>query len=173
MINLAGRKDANKYIEEELYLASIPLHTETSTGEVSYTIIGKLEGWIFRRAWYYYMVSCPDGLGLPYNIAAKLHDKKYPISDEQCSTLGQSIRVNGHCGCPHPKEFQYPTLSSIEEEFIKARKQLPDIDFNTQIAFDDSCLRELDGVRYIRLYHIDTQVGLNEFSNIVRRSKND
>lgn len=169
MINLAGKKDADRYIEKELYLAGVPTDIEKSDGEVPYTIIGKLEGWIFRRAWYYYTVSCLDGLGLPYNLAVELHEKKYPVSDEKYGILGQSVRVDGHCGCPHPKECRYPTLNSIEDEFIVARKTFPDINFDTKRAFDRSWLREFCGVKYIRLYHIDTLIGLKEFASIVVR----
>jgi len=168
MINLAGNKDADKHIEEELYLAHIPTDRGVSEWDVPYTIIGRLPSWTFERAWYYYSVVCHSGLGLPYDIAVKLHETKYPIRDKQYSILGQAIRVDGLCNCPHPKERRYPTLESIEEEFVEARKRFPNIDFNTKKAFNESTCVESKGVKYIRLYHIDTQVGLNEFARIVQ-----
>lgn len=168
MINLAGNKDANRFIEEELYLAGIPSFFEKSEGEVPYTIIGKLRNWTFKRAWYYHVASCLEGLGLPYNRAVELHERKYPVSNEDYRILGQSIRVNGHCGCPHPKDYNYPTLKSIDQETIELTKKCPSIHFNTEEALNRATLRELNGVRYIRLYHIDTQIGLRELANKIR-----
>jgi len=183
MINLAGNKDADKHIEEELYLAGIPvekekgmsietdtnwaIHTDGSRSEVPYSITGRLSGWTFWRAWYYYVASCPDGLGLPYDIAVRMHEMKYPISSKRYSILGQVIRVDGHCGCPHPQTRRYSTLDSIEKECVEAKSKFPDIDFNAERTFDHSCLREIEGIKYIRLYHIDTQVGLNVFAGVI------
>ena len=168
MINLAGNKDANKFIEEELYLAGIPLLPEKSEGEVPYTIIGKLGKWTFKRAWYYYTASCLEGLGLPYHMAVELHERKYPVSNETYNILGQSIRVDGHCGCPHPKDCSYSTLENIEKEVVEARQKYPDMNFNTEESFNRSTLRELNGIKYIRLYHIDTQIGLRELANRIK-----
>ena len=184
MINLAGVKDADRYIAEELYLAGIhasekkivsiaqgsnwATYENGERSEVPYSIMGDLDGWVFRRAWYYYMVSCPDGLGLAYDVAVKLHEKKYPIDHERYDILGKVIRVDGDCGCPHPNECKYSTLEEIEQEFVEARKKYPDMKWDAKEAFDRSWLRELDGIKYIRLYHIDTQIGLTEFVKAVK-----
>lgn len=171
MINLAGNKDADEYIEEELYLARIPTGVEVTDDEVPYTIIGRLSGWVFKRAWYYYVASCPDGLGLPYDTAVGLHERKYPISSMRYKTLGEAIRATGHCECPHPKGLKYATLAGIEREFVEARKRFPHIDFNSEETFNRSSTIVSDGVRYIRLYHIDTQVGLYEFANTIMKKE--
>ena len=168
MINLAGSIHADKVIEEELYLAEIPLSIEKSSGEVHYNFIGKLEEWTFKRAWYYYIASCLEGLGLPYNMAVELHERKYPVSDSHYTTLGQVIRVDGDCTCPHPSTRTYSTLESIEKEFVEARWKFSGFDWNAKKAFDKSTLRELNGLKYIRLYHIDTQVGLRELANRIK-----
>jgi len=182
MINLAGRKGADEHIEEELYLAGINLrrkkvvsidghhwatYKDGERSEVPYSIYGVLGGWIFKRAWYYYMASCPDGLGLPYSTAIELHERKYPIKSTKYSILGQSVRVDGSCACPHPKECRYSTLEGLEEELIEARKTFPELDLNAKRAFGGSWLRELGGVKYIRLYHIDTQIGLKELASTI------
>ncbi len=179
MRNLAGVNDADKCIEEELYLAGISpnvrkiaLHEKDShwvtfedggRSEVPYSIYGRLRDWLFYRAWYYYVASCPDGLGLIYDKAVVLHEKKYPVAHKQYSTVGQVVRVYGDCTSPHPKTRRYSTLVGIEGEIVEARKKYPDIDWNAEESFGRSWLREIDGVKYIRLYHIDTQIGLNEF----------
>ncbi len=99
----------------------------------------------------------------------ELHEKTYPILSEKYSILGKSVRVDGHCGCPHPKDCRYPTLEDIETELVEARKEFPKITFDSQRSFSTSDLRTLDGIKYIRLYHIDTLVGLKEFADTVRK----
>jgi hypothetical protein len=60
-------------------------------GEVPAGVVGSLHGWGFRRAWYYWVA---DGPGIPLEAAERLHE-----------THGQQVRVNGHCGCPSPREY--------------------------------------------------------------------
>ncbi|MBI5398462.1 hypothetical protein HZB03_03275 [Candidatus Woesearchaeota archaeon] len=80
MINLAGVEEADEHIQEELCLAGIELvRGEKSEGEVPYSISGKLCDWTFNRAWYYWMASAQDGNGLPLEVAAQMHERKYPI----------------------------------------------------------------------------------------------
>ena len=57
--------------------------------EVKTSVIGELHGWGFERAWYYWICSGP---GIECAIAEKLH-----------ASHGQSVRVDGHCGCPSPR----------------------------------------------------------------------
>lgn len=169
MINLAGVLTADEYIREELYLAGISEDTEKSAGEVPSTFIGKLPGWTFRRAWTYYTVTCLlNYLGLPYSVAVELHERRYPISSRTYNTLGQVIRVGGDCTCPHPEDCVYPSLEDIEKECREANRRHPTLTFDSQDLFDKATTRELDGERYIRLYHIDTIVGLKAFADVLR-----
>jgi len=168
MHNLAGDKNADNYILDELYLADIPTKAEKPEGEVPYTIIGVLNGWTFKRAWNYYVATTVDGLGIPYDVAVELHERPNPIHQE-FGNIGMAVRVNGHCSCPHPNEDTYPSIEEIEEEFVSARKMFPDVDFDTTRAFAQSTLRSLNGIRYVRLYHIDSVVGLKEFAKTLRR----
>ena len=106
MKNLAGNKDADKFIKEELYLAGIPeIKIGNIGGEVPYSIIGKLGNWTFTRAWYYWVarVENPkDGLKLDKAIA--LHERKHP-TDDKMKILGNVIRAGGDCSCPSPKSY--------------------------------------------------------------------
>lgn len=52
---------------------------------------GHLSMWSFTRAWYYWVAKGP---GLPLEVAEKLH-----------ATHGTQVRVDGHCGCPSPREW--------------------------------------------------------------------
>jgi len=107
MKNLAGVKKADDYIRGELETAGIKIRKgPLDDGGVPYTLTGKLGNWTFERAWTYWMAnSSKRKTGLPLDIAEKLHDKKYRIKGpEEPKTYGQVIRVQGHCGCPLPKD---------------------------------------------------------------------
>lgn len=59
-------------------------------GEPHTCIEGRLLGWTFRRAWYYWRANGP---GLPLSVTMPLHEAN-----------SNSVRVDGHCGCPAPNE---------------------------------------------------------------------
>jgi len=94
MINLAGIKDADITIREELYLAGIEAIPMEGKGEVPFTVCGRIGHWKLERAWYYWIASTEhltDGLLL--NDAMRLHYKPHPI---ECKILGTIIRSNGY-----------------------------------------------------------------------------
>lgn len=66
------------------------------SGEVKTSVIGILHGWKFTRAWYYWVC---EGPGIEVAAAEALH-----------ASHGRSVRVDGHCGCPSPRE-QYKGLA--------------------------------------------------------------
>lgn len=152
MRNLAGDKDCDVYIREELEKAGITLYNLKKPGrsEVPYTIFGGLGGkplsdeekdfmdrhglmieviknnssFIFTRAWYYWCVS---GY-VPLNIAVEMYENPNGKKD---------IRVAGHCGCPPPSE---------------------------QLVLHKVC-----GMDVVNSYHIDTQEGLNYFVETLKK----
>ena|GEM_PF-2006234 len=170
MNNLAGVKNADVTIREELCLAGIPVELEQADSEVPYTIIGKLCGWEFRRAWYYYIATCPKGLGIPYDEAVLFHVKEYPVPDDKYHVIGEAVRINGHaCGYP-PDKFTYYTKNDIVEAFEKFHNDYPDLpSVDIDKHFEEESLREINGTKYIRSYHIDTQIGLNQFCKLITK----
>ena len=60
-------------------------------GEVPSCAFGSLSMWTFERRWYYWSANGP---GLPVEVAEKLH-----------AAHGSKVRVDGHCGCPSPREW--------------------------------------------------------------------
>lgn len=60
-------------------------------GEVPTNAIGTLTMWGFQRRWYYWSASGP---GLPIEVSERLH-----------ASHGTVVRVDGHCGCPSPREW--------------------------------------------------------------------
>lgn len=83
--------EVSKKVIGELEQAKILTYNGTDGGEVPTSVIGYYKGWVFRRRWYYYSA---EGPGIPPDIAEEFHQK-----------WGQVVRVEGHCGCPSPKEW--------------------------------------------------------------------
>ena len=91
--NVAGVEDPDERLSDELTAAGISvvdLYARWS-GEVRAKVVGRLGPWHFNRAWYYWRASGP---GIPPEDAAALHEAH-----------GTAVRVDGHCGCPTPKEW--------------------------------------------------------------------
>lgn len=100
--NLARRQPADAIVcaevdahcTKELSEAGIEVHKFDSMrgkGEVPSAVFGTLQKWTFTRAWRYWVC---EGPGIPPNYAEELHAR-----------FGQEIRVDGHCGCPSPREW--------------------------------------------------------------------
>lgn len=172
MINLAGNREADKYIQEELCSAGIDIvRGELSKGEVLYSITGKLGDWQFNRAWYYWRAFAPDGKGLPLEIAAEMHEKKYPIiGEEQPENYGQVIRVTGHCGCPHPRKWAFPSNEDLDKWSQETKRNWKEICYRdlAKLCNDGN----IKGNRFINSYHVDTQLGLNELANVIKKRIN-
>lgn len=90
MDNAAGDYRCDEYLPAELTRAGIePVHQfEQQRGEVPAHWTGKLCGWKFFRAWYYWIAEGPS---LPLEQAAPLH-----------ILFGDEVRVDGNCACPAP-----------------------------------------------------------------------
>lgn len=179
MKNLAGVDDADKTIKEELYLAGIQELPETPKhSEVPYTIIGRLGNWKFRRAWYYWVATVeyrPDGLIV--KDAMELHNSKNPIDPEKI--LGTSIRSGGDCSCPSPDGYTAQPVydDDLDTQLINLgyKKEYSEllkksyIPINMGEIADLSIAGKIDVKRYVDCYHIDDQIGLNEFVKFLKK----
>jgi len=175
MKNLAGVQEADISIKEELYLSGIAAYPQKGEGEVPYTIIGKLGPWTFKRAWYYWMVSVEHTKdGLPLEDAMTLHNGSNPIKPDE--NLGQSIRSGGHGSGPSPEEYGAGPVYDKELD-----KKLLELGYKEKEMFGKKYVdinvgeisklnREgkLDVPFYVESYHIDNQVGLNEFVKFLK-----
>jgi hypothetical protein len=175
MINLAGVKTADVSIQEELILANIPIKkVELGRTEVPYTLVGESGDWKFNRAWTYWVAFVGggsdvigDGKGLPLEIASQLHERKYPIIGEKQPVIyGMVVRVTGHCGFPHPREWAFPTREVLEEESKIIGKDWKEINYGNLAKMCNDGV--IVGERFVNYYHIDTQLGLNEFARVIR-----
>jgi hypothetical protein len=96
MNNYAGRDDVDINLMEELMSAGIPFVDvdwikKHCTGEVKTGVIGQLNKWSFKRAWYYWVA---EGPGVPPEYARRIY-----------ATHGKDVRVEGHAGSPDPIEY--------------------------------------------------------------------
>lgn len=93
--NKAGdHEDTDNILEGELRVAGIHVEKNkvfrSSPREVVSSVIGTLHGWCFTRNWVYWVCKGP---GIEVKAAEKLHKEH-----------GQTVRVDGHCGCPSPRD---------------------------------------------------------------------
>jgi hypothetical protein len=170
MINLAGNLAADEMIQEELIIANIDLvRGEKSSGEVPYTITGRLGDWTFNRGWCYWTARAPKGKGFVIDIATALHEMNYPITGtHQPKKYGEVIRVAGNCTCPHPKQWAFPVEKDLNEWSKISRRNWQEISYrNLAKLCNDG---EITGQRFVNLYDIDTQIGLNQFARIISAS---
>lgn len=143
MKNLAGDKNADDLVKEELYIAGIPTINCEGNGEVFYKHIGRIGNWTFKRAWSYWIASVPDGeKGLPLKIAMDLYNLKHPTNDNEI--MGNIIRTGGHCGCPSPDEFGAEPIHDNEGK--------------------------LTVERYVDCYHIDNLIGLKILAEVIKNN---
>ena len=179
MKNLAGNKDADRTIKEELYLADIEaIPAVKHTSEVPFTFVGRIGNWRLHRAWTYW-VATTEILkdGLPLEAAMELHNTKNPVG---AGTLGSVIRSGGHCGCPAPDEYganpdyddedfnnQLKALGYKEEYFKILEKSFIRI---TCGEVSELCKAgKVKTKLYVQSYHIDDQIGLNEFAKYLKK----
>jgi hypothetical protein len=184
MENLAGNKEADRFIKEELYLAGIPqIEIGRTQSEVPYTIIGRLGNWTFRRAWYYWVASVEnpkDGLLLAKAVA--LHEKPHPTDDKK-KILGNVIRSGGHCGCPSPAEYGASPVydEDLDKQLIALgykKRRFESINIEGWDLPNGEIRKlceegKLKVERYVDSYHIDDQVGLNEFVKAIKEDAID
>jgi len=164
--NLAGNnqpeKRRNEIVKTELLLAGLePIANTDMDREVKTVFKAELNGWIFFRAWVYW-VAINNKSGLPLEIANKMHFSEYPSG----SIYGKTIRVGGDCGCKEPvKGLRVP--ESIQAGiFAKYPKPADwckaDID-NLNAEFND-----YSGEKFVDVYHIDSIMGLKKFVETIK-----
>ena len=138
MINLAGNKECDRTIRDELTRAGIEIVDvpKDFKSEVPATIMGGLSEYKFERAWYYWIVSGP----VPLEMAKKLYE--HPEGRK-------NIRVGGHCGWPAPtKNGLY--WDDDEGNRLQKNEHLPEIAELSKQTEEEFVREELAaGIRYV------------------------
>lgn len=155
MINLAGNIKCDKTIKEELRTAGIPYIELIGRldSEVPASVIGYFNGFLFQRAWYYWIVK---GY-MPLEYANELYDKYKELN----------IRVSGEDGIIEPSQ------RSESREYEKECKKLANKYLKKEISLDEVNRRadkiKKQGKQFVTSYHIDTQEGLLRFAEIIKK----
>ena len=175
MKNLAGNEECDQQIKHELTSAGIDLinyKPKDQRSEVPWGIVGRLGPFIFKRAWYYYVVT---GGRVPLYIAQEIYAHDHGKSD---------VRANGHCMAPPPHEQlewfdehgnELIFLSEEDQRLIKIKDSMLKEFWAESLATKnnrrvvDKQDRGIIGKPYVTLYHIDTQEGLNLFVQTINK----
>ena len=158
MDNLARREydqDADKKVKEELQIAGIPVvRVGLINNEVKTYYIGILNGFVFIRAWRYWVVKG----NMPLENAQYLYDNYKDLN----------IRVAGHCGNPSPDEW------AKNKDYDKLMKPYVNKLINEQITMEEleNISKDIasQGERFVDVYHIDTQLGLCKFVEVIKNN---
>lgn len=181
MKNLAGVKDADDTILEELYLAGIPaIKVNRSNSEVPFSYVGKIGRWTFKRLWYYWSVSVEDKeTGLPLKIALEFNNRKHPTKNE---ILGDTVRAGGHAGGISPDDYVCQPIynEELDNQLLALGYKKEFNEFLEKEYFSINrgevarlCNEgKLTVQRYVNTYHIDEQIGLNEFTKTLLTLEN-
>lgn len=157
--NLSRReydREADLKVKEELLLADIPVLPVIGVieGEVKTHYIGVLNGFVFERAWTYWVVSG----WMPMEHARYIY-ANYKDLD---------IRAGGHCGNESPEEsyiYTNPAYIKRLEEFRDSCSSLNE--------FIDRAKEEVkenpDDSKFIKFYHVDTQLGLCKLAEVIKQ----
>lgn len=166
MINLARAEDCDLYILQELSEAGITaVPAEPHRREVPSSFEGRLGRITFTRAWYYWVADGP----VPIAIAREMYNNSVGKKD---------VRAGGHCGCPPPDSQAewidpdgMPLISKkmIEEWREKYSEEL----FSIITRQEGESFRAVEdpsekGILAVTTYHIDSQEGLNLFTQYIR-----
>lgn len=154
LINLAHRDynyDADKEVKNELLIANIPVFKLPGymNTEVKTRYIGLLNGFVFDRAWTYW-VCCGD---MPLNESQYIYDNYKKLK----------IRAGGHCGNVEPATVSYNPVYEQELCNLLDKYDVPEYLERAKNIVDDKALP-----RFVDTYHIDTQLGLCKLAQVIR-----
>lgn len=166
MNNLAGitQDRADNYVRYELERARIPVHAfePGAASEVQAKLYGVLPGFTFRRAWRYWVV---EGL-VPIAVAERLYADPVGATD---------VRADGDSGCRPPSTWMkwitpngklvVPANQEAECKAMAERHETMKHAFDSDVFSDDPA--SLGAQAFVKLYHIDSEVGLRLFVDTI------
>lgn len=135
--------DVDQKVKEELQIANIPIFQLPNymNTEVKTKYIGILNGFVFYRAWTYWVCEGDVPLEVANNIYKNYNELL--------------IRAGGHCGNVEPEEESYNPIYDGELKTLLEKVGIKEYMKSADKIVDDKSLP-----RYVAVYHIDTQLGL-------------
>lgn len=146
-------KEYDERVKEELMLAGIPViklpsHMDT---EVKTRYIGLLNGFMFYRAWRYWVCTGH----MPLDKAEELYNQHKDLE----------IRAGGHCGNLPPEQM------SVNPAHTKRLEQhLNDVGIDEFLKTRDNIVDDMTEPRYVDMYHIDTLLGLQKLAEHIKNN---
>lgn len=139
-------------VKEELQVANIPVFTLPyyMNTEVKTRYIGILNGFVFYRAWSYWV--CEGDM--PLDIADKIYKNYKELK----------IRAGGDCGNKSPITQSYNPI--YEKEMKEYRDKVGIKEFIK--TCEDVVHDDKTQPRFVDTYHIDTQLGLCKLAETIK-----
>ena len=150
------RAKENDAVKAELEAAGIPIltlpgHLDT---EVKTSYVGVLNGFVFIRAWRYWV--CEGDM--PLDNAQEIYCLYQPLM----------IRAAGHAGNPEPSEVSYcPAQQKREQETFELMRAKGATTMEIREALERLTI-DTGGPRFVRQYHIDTAEGLTALAQYIK-----
>ena len=167
--NLAGNKQADSTVVRELLTAGIDIVPDNEDhGEVPTTFHGRIEHWVFSRAWRYWVarpIVARDGL--PIERAQRLW-----------IDFGKEVRAGGDCACREPEtwasRYTKDKVVVVDPEGEQQRQferinnsdLSMKIDMNMFVFVKNST--DIKHTCVVSCYHIDTLDGLTAFAKVLK-----
>lgn len=171
-MNLLGAKlsDANAQVQEELYLAKIKVVEAQGIGEMKVSLGGKLGDWEFGRFHDSWLVSCAPGKGLPLEVSCAMMEKSYPLKGGKFPKTYEGVITIDNGGGPHSYDAQGRRLHYDPDGLIRrTMKEAPLVDLASHhFVKAEKEFAELTDQSLVEKYEIATQLGLNEFAEMIR-----
>ena len=167
--NLTGSPKADSVVVRELLAAGIDIVPDDDDhGEVPTTFHGRVNHWVFHRAWYYWVarpVVASDGLPI---------ERAQPLWE----SLGEEVRAGGDCGCREPEVW---ATRYTEDKVVvvdpkgEQQRQIEQMNNSASPMHIDTdqfvFVKNPDDVEHtcvVSCYHIDTLNGLIEFAKVLK-----
>ena len=144
-------REVDKKVKEELQIACIPvLELPCWMGyEVKTRYIGILNGFVFYRAWAYWI--CHGDM--PMDVANYIYDNYKDLN----------IRAGSHCENVEPEVMSYNPIYRKELKELMDRVTLKEYMEQSKYIVDDKSLP-----RFVDIYYIDKQIGLCKLAEIIK-----
>lgn len=151
------RTKEDKAVREELVAAGIPVLELPGfmDTEVKTHYIGLLNGFVFARAWRYWVCTGD----MPLQKALEIYDRFHAIS----------VRAEGHAGnirpegyCPQYEKALADKMNELKDQQAPAQEVMAELEKIKEAA---------DTPKFVSCYHIDTSEGLKALAEYIQENE--
>lgn len=144
----------DEMVKEELLIAKIPLlKVSVMDSEVKTHYIGILNGFVFERAWTYWVVRG----WMPMVHAKYLYENFKDLN----------IRADGGAGNDNPEKQHVYTDPAYEKRLLDLRNSCSNL--KEFLERSKEIKENPEDPKFINTYHIDTQMGLCKIAEVIKQ----